>query len=916
VDCPSETRLQAFVDGELDTNEIAALSVHLDVCADCRIIVGAAQPVPLDDGETKAERIGRYVLRRVLGKGGMGVVYEAVDPELHRVVALKVLRSDLGARQKRLLGEAEAMAKLSHPNVVAIYDVGRSEERVFIVMALVEGVSLRHWLARETSRRSLDVTLDAFLQAAEGLRAAHDAGLVHRDFKPENVFVSSDDGRVLVGDFGLAALEEDAAAGEGSLAYMAPEQREPGKEKVDARADQYSFCVSLREATEGGLAPRWLLKVLTRGTNTKPEDRFSSMSDLIDALRAGRRKKSRRGLVVVALMLALGVFGVVMFSGPRDSRDLPLCKTGNAQMSGVWNASASQRVEASFRNTKSTLADGAWKKAKTVVGEYADGWRGGLKRTCEAPRPKEDAGKRVVDQKLTCLGDRLETLRAVTSSLERADAPMLEQVPAMLALLPRVSACEDVREMAAQPAPPPAEKRVTVDEAKKKLADASVSIAAGRYDEGLGRANEGFAIANGAGYLPVLAEAYLGIGTAHGRLGHTKESKEALEQAASSSSAGHAPAIAVRAWIQLMHFIGFEGKQYEDGFRYGDYAKAALESLPGADELEIERLSWSRAMLLDQKRFTEALVVSREEITLSEQRFGGEHHLSAVANDGLAGVLAGQCKPRDAIAPQTQCCTIFEKEYGTPHPQVALCLTNLAALWANLGEHDRSIQIKVRALAMFEQVTGHPNHVAMAHRNMARSLLELDRLDEAKKEIESAALISKRESDEVSVLLLRGDLHRRANSLTESVTALEQAVERTKTSPPSRRIEPLTSLAQTSLLLERDAVKLTEDALAAARTAYGAGSCRTSEPLRLQAEALIAKGRAADAVPIAESALAALANAQPDPKAKAKVEATLANARTKVGSGTGSGSGSASATDSDSATGTATGTGSGSGSSR
>ncbi|HVJ92301.1 MAG TPA: protein kinase, partial [Labilithrix sp.] len=244
MDCPSETRLQAFVDGELDPREIAELSVHLDGCADCRIVVGVVQPVPLDD-ETMAERVGRYVLRRVLGKGGMGVVYEAVDPELHRVVALKVLRTDLGAQQKRLLGEAEAMAKLSHPNVVSIYDVGRTDGRVFIVMALVEGPSLRHWLARES--RSLDAILDAFLQAAEGLRAAHEAGLVHRDFKPENVFVA-EDGRVLVGDFGLAALEGDvdAKAGEGSLAYMAPEQRDG--DKVDARADQWSFCVSLREA--------------------------------------------------------------------------------------------------------------------------------------------------------------------------------------------------------------------------------------------------------------------------------------------------------------------------------------------------------------------------------------------------------------------------------------------------------------------------------------------------------------------------------------------------------------------------------------------------------------------------------------------------------------------------------------------
>ncbi|MBX3192814.1 MAG: protein kinase [Labilithrix sp.] len=872
MSCPSETRLQAFVDGELDPDEIATLSVHLDGCAECRIVVGVVQPVPLDD-ETTTERIGRYVLRRVLGKGGMGVVYEAVDPDLHRVVALKVLRTDLGARQKRLLGEAEAMAKLAHPNVVSIYDVGRSDERVFIVMALVEGPSLRHWLASE--ERSLDATLDAFLQAADGLRAAHDAGLVHRDFKPENVFVAKG-GRVLVGDFGLAAQGGDAVAGEGSLAYMAPEQR--SGDKIDARADQWSFCVSLREATDGR-APRWLAKVIARGTKTDPADRFASMSELVAAIASGRRRARLRTPIAIAAGVSMLATGALLH--PRDSRDLPLCKSGDARIAAVWNDDASRRIEAAFRATKSSLAEGAWRKASPALAAYAGGWRGALRRTCEAPPAKDEAAARVVDRKMSCLSDRVETLRAVASSLERADAPMLEQVPAMLALLPPVGACDDVRELAAQPAPPSIEKRAPVDAAKRKLADASASLAAGRYDEGLARANEAFEGASAAGYLPVLAEAYLGVGTAHGRLGHAKESEQALEHAVSSASAGHAPAIAVRAWIQLMHFVGFEGKRYEDGHRYAEYAKASLESMPGADDLAIERLAWLRAMLLDQKRFTEALVVSREELALVDRRFGSEHHRAAVANDGLAGVLAGQCKPRDAIAPQEKCCAIFEREYGAPHPQVALCLGNLAALWANLGEHDRAIAIKARALSMFQEVTGHPNHVAMAHRNMARSLLELDRLADAKREIDAASALSKRDSDELSVLLLAGDLQRREGRLKESSASLEQAVLRTKAAPPSRRVEPLASLAETRLRLERfaEAASLADEAATAARTAYGAGSCRTAEPLRVRADALLAMHRPAEAMPVAEAALAALQDAQIDPRARERVERAVTAAR-------------------------------------
>jgi tetratricopeptide (TPR) repeat protein len=254
------------------------------------------------------------------------------------------------------------------------------------------------------------------------------------------------------------------------------------------------------------------------------------------------------------------------------------------------------------------------------------------------------------------------------ASLRKADAPMLEQVPSMLHLLPRVSACEDARAIAQLAPPPSAEKAAAVDGTKKKIAAASATVAAGRYEQGLALADDAWQSANGASYLPVLAEAYLWVGIAHGRLGHARESEQALEQAASSASAGRAPELAVRAWIKLMHFVGFEGKRYDDGVRYAEYAKAALETMPDAFELEAERLSWSRAMLLDQRRYDDALVVSRQEVALVEVRFGASHRLSAVAADRLAGVLAGQCKARDALEPQEKACAILEKELGTPHP--------------------------------------------------------------------------------------------------------------------------------------------------------------------------------------------------------------------------------------------------------
>jgi tetratricopeptide (TPR) repeat protein/predicted Ser/Thr protein kinase len=877
MSCPSETRLQAFVDGELSRDEIDALSAHLDTCDDCRTLVAVVQPVLLDD-DSAADRVGRYVLRRVLGRGGMGVVYEAVDPELHRIVALKVLRSDLATQQKRLQGEAQAMAKLSHPNVVTIHDVGRDGDRVFIVMTLVQGVSLRHWLAREP--RSLPAILDAFEQAADGLAAAHDAGLVHRDFKPENVFVA-DDGRVQVGDFGLAVSGGDAAnEGEGSLAYMAPEQRSGGE--VDARSDQYSFCLALGEGLQSSPAvPRWLGRLVARGTTSDPAARFASMRALLAALRRGRARSHGRRFALAGVTFAavLGAGGI-LWARARDAPDVGLCRARQAEMAAIWNDDVAKEIERAFEATRSPLAEGAWRRTSAVLAEYTPAWQSAHRSTCETPRPRDAASIAARAQQTSCLDERLEMVRAVTASLRKADAPMLEQVPSMLQLLPRVSACQDARAIAQLAPPPSAGKAAAVEATKKKIAAASATVAAGRYEQGLALADDAWQSANGAGYLPVLAEAYLWVGIAHGRLGHARESEQALEQAASSASAGRAPELAVRAWIQLMHFVGFEGKRYEDGVRYAEYAKAALETMPEAFELEAERLSWSRAMLLDQRRYDDALVVSRQELALVELRFGASHRLSAVAADGLAGVLAGQCKARDALEPQEKACAILEKELGTPHPQLALCVGNLAALHGALGEHEAAIALKSRALGMFEHVPGHPNHVAMAHRNMVRSLLALGRLDEAEKELETARPLSLRESDETNIILMRSELRRRQGKPAEALTDSALAVTRTRSAEPARRLDPLLAEAESELgsSLWVDAASHAAEAGSIALRLYGERSCRIAEPLRAHADALLGAGHASDALPLAERALAALRDAQLDSLARARAELAVARA--------------------------------------
>ena len=282
--------------------------------------------------------VDRYVVVSTLGAGGMGEVFKAYDPVLGRLVAIKrVFSAEAGEREaRRLRREAQAIAQLSHPNVIAVFDVGTADGELFMVMELVEGMPLGRWL--EKTRPGLDAVLRVFLQAARGLAAAHDAGLVHRDFKPSNVLVG-DDGRVRVLDFGLArrldieAPVDDADDASGEPALLDQELTKPGTaagtprymareqwlaKPLDGRTDQFGFCVALYEAltwrrpfdadkgvvalAENVLAgrahpispdlnlPAWLVTLVMRGLAPKADDRWPSMHDIIAELERDRRR--------------------------------------------------------------------------------------------------------------------------------------------------------------------------------------------------------------------------------------------------------------------------------------------------------------------------------------------------------------------------------------------------------------------------------------------------------------------------------------------------------------------------------------------------------------------------------------------------------------------------------------------------
>jgi serine/threonine-protein kinase len=280
------------------------------------------------------QRLGRFVIRERLGEGGMGIVLAGHDADLGRSVAIKLVKAeaDRPAYRTRLLREAQAMARLEHPNVVRVYEVGSDRGRLFVAMELIDGVTLTAWQAGE--RRPWREVVAIFTQVGAGLAAVHRAGLIHRDFKPDNVLIDRE-GHARVADFGLARLDPEQAGASvagspvfavsltasgmmmGTPGYMAPEQQ--AGTPVDARADQYSYCIALREALLGGRivridratwrhVPRALRAIVERGLSFEPEGRFASMDELLAALhRVERRRSVAASVAVAGVAVAAGI---------------------------------------------------------------------------------------------------------------------------------------------------------------------------------------------------------------------------------------------------------------------------------------------------------------------------------------------------------------------------------------------------------------------------------------------------------------------------------------------------------------------------------------------------------------------------------------------------------------------------------
>ncbi len=421
---------------------------------------------------SKPTKLGRFVVLDRIGAGGMGTVFRAYDPDLDRSVALKVIRSEALTRdpkaQERMAKEARILAKLSHPNVVSVHEVGVTDGQLFVAMEMVDGGDLAQWLAQHPgspdspdAANRFERTLDYLLQAGRGLAAAHDAGVVHRDFKPANVLLGSD-GRVRVADFGLArteavaehlasqdsqgvlaTMESEEASRTGGIsgtpAYMAPEQRD-GR-TPDGLADQYAYCVSAWEALFG-VRPsvadpadlrmparmtahqRSVARALRRGLCRERTQRFGSMGPLLDALARNPGRRRRRALFGAGTVVLLAGSGAA-YGMERASR----CDEAAAAAGEVWDAETRQRVQDGFAAVDFGGTADAWERFSVSVDDYVSEWTGYAEQTCQAAQVDGTLDPQTYAARTACLDDRMARLSGVLDVYETPDRDLLLSPP-------------------------------------------------------------------------------------------------------------------------------------------------------------------------------------------------------------------------------------------------------------------------------------------------------------------------------------------------------------------------------------------------------------------------------------------------------------------------------------------------------
>lgn len=752
-----------------------------------------ARVIPLRGG---TEVGSRYVVQRVLGRGGMGVVYLARDTELARDVAIK-LHAGVGRfGLRRLEHEARAMAQLNHANVLVVYEVGLHEDELFIAMEYVDGGTAQSW--RHEQPRTWREILEVYTQAARGLAAAHGAGLVHRDFKPGNVLIGRD-GRVRVADFGLAQVATgDSELGEllvatkltgvaGTPDYMAPEQFETTS--VGPRADQYAWAVTLHEALYGRrpygerpsnlvadgdrvnvsprVAPRWLHRIIVRAAALDPDDRYADMNALVIELDAAQRKRRHRWTAAISVLALASAGGLGLAYG--DSGATAVCSEPPRPISLQWVPEIRTNLRAAFVRADASFGPTQWAAVASKLETYASEWADAQHDVCVRTRRDGTLSARLHDAALQCLEDRAVRFDALLRALQNADSDAVAGSLMAARALPELGACTDATRLRAN-----AGVLAAAEDVEREVADVRSDLAlvwslyhTGKTDRGASLARQALQRAQAIGYAPLEAAAQI---AAVETLPETRR-EASLVRAYELAYGSHDDPTSVAAALELSGLEHLEPKTRDlwtrlarAGIRRGGTAPAVSTLVEAREARRLE----------DAGRFDDA-VAALERALKRRLALRGEDTGTQEIRIGLAVALELAGRVEESIATYDMVIAQFARDRG-PHSAVLPALLSNRAM-AHVSVRDYDAAIEDCHLAESILIARGTTNNAVADRirlHLGIALTEAGRLAEAVEVLRSATEQARaRGDDERNLALLQASLGNALERGGEPEKALE-----------------------------------------------------------------------------------------------------------------------------------------------
>lgn len=714
--------LAAYIDGRLAHEELRGADRHIDTCASCRVelsTLAVVSTLPIGpDIEAPHGKLGRYHILRELGRGSMGIVLRAYDPELARPVALKLLR---GVDADLLRREARALAKLRHANVVSVYDVVVEGGTLYLAMELVDGDTLRAYC----KGRPLRDIIAACVAAGRGLAAAHDAGIIHRDFKPENVLCPAS-GEARVSDFGLARTTDEDGDGTlcGTPAYMAPEVLE--RDAATEASDQYSFCVSVYELLEGvrpvgdavpSRMPPWIWRVLRKGLAREPVERYPSMHALVDALANDPAIRRRKAIWLAGGALAAVATGAMLVQlVPRRAESCPVDvpHANVAAIAKVSDADIAAHVSA-------------------ALDDYAARWTIARQQACST----HDAVA------ASCLDRGRRELGELIRILDTADAATVSRAQEAVSRLRDPAGCAAVTVVA-----PLSVTETAIGEHARVVLDRAATLQyVGKSDEATRLVTP---LVGALESQPRLrAEALLIQARIDNEHARPEQAEERLYDALAAAERGHDDATVAAIWVEIVMATGAQSHRFDLALANARAADAAIGRIVAGTDLQIRydytlgtmllahgkldaardrlgqgvrecgdeprrqvQLGLFEMALCDVERQANKVAVAKQHcergIMLLEKTLGRDHLRVGISLSIVGALAFGQHDLAGAKTAWERAVTIFEKQKTSDHIAYALVFANLGSVYASNGDVKGARERFERSLALFEQY--HPDH--------------------------------------------------------------------------------------------------------------------------------------------------------------------------------------------------------------